>query len=98
MYRDWPAVALAAARDDVDAVKEQLAAGVPLGTRTPQGDTLLHVALHAQSAGVLGLLLARGADAAAADNRGRSVLGLSVAHQTSELLQLLLKAGVRMHR
>ena len=94
VYRDWPPAALAAARDDVDAVKERLAAGTPVDTRTPQGDTLLHVALHAQSDGVLALLLARGANATAADKRGRSVLGLSVARKSPELLQLLLKAGV----
>jgi ankyrin repeat protein len=94
VYRDWSAAALAAARDDADAVRDQLAAGAPVNLRTPQGDTLLHVALHAQSLRVIELLLARGADAAAADKRGRSVIGLSIARKTPELLQLLLKSGV----
>jgi ankyrin repeat protein len=93
-YVGWPLAALAIARDDTEELKSQLTAGTSVNVRTPQGDSLLHVALHAQAMGAMELLLARGADPLAADRRGRSVLGLSTARKNPAMLQLLLTAGV----
>jgi len=93
LYRDWPPAALATARDDVNTLRQLLDGGMALNLRTPQGDTLLHVAYHAGAGNALELLLSRGADSAAGDRRGRSVLGLATADAgRAEVLELLLKA------
>ena len=95
LYRDWPPAALATARNDVNTLRQLLDAGVSPGLRLSQGDTLLHVAFHAQAEDSLALLLARGADAAVADRRGRSVLGLAAESATRiDVLDALLKARI----
>jgi len=98
IYRDWPIVALAAARDDSDELRKLVAAGADANTRTPQGDTLLHVALHAGALRSLGVLLTLGADPLAEDRRGRSTLGLSAAQADGAALKLLLFSKVDVNR
>ncbi|MDE2219254.1 MAG: ankyrin repeat domain-containing protein, partial [Gammaproteobacteria bacterium] len=44
IYRGWPPIALAVARGDSDSVQRLLAGGADPDSRSPQGDTLLHIA------------------------------------------------------
>jgi ankyrin repeat protein len=98
MYRGWSPLALAAARADVEEFRRLLAAGQSISERTPQGDTLLHVALQAEALESLQPLLALGASAAATDLRGKSVLALAAARRDSSALRLLLspRPGTRV--
>jgi ankyrin repeat protein len=91
-------VALATARDDVDELRRLVASGTSANSRTPQGDTLLHVALHAGALRSLETLLTLDADPLAEDRRGRSTLGLSAAQEDGAALKLLLSANVDVNR
>jgi ankyrin repeat protein len=93
LYRDWPAAALAAARNDVAQLRAQLASPGVLEQRTPQGDTLLHVAYHARAMDALRLLVDAGANASAPDRRGRSMLSLAAGDNSVSTLQLLTAGG-----
>ena len=77
IYRGWPPLALAVARNDTPSVQQLLAAGGDANLRLPQGDPLLQVAADAHAVQSLQLLLARGADAAAADHSGHTALWLA---------------------
>lgn len=74
IYRGWPPVALAVARNDTASLLQYLDAGTSANTRTPQADTLLQVASDAHALESLTLLLARGADATLPDRTGHTVL------------------------
>jgi ankyrin repeat protein len=97
LYREWSAAELAAARDDVAQLRAQLAAPGTLQQRTPQGDTLVHVAYHAGALDALRLLVEAGADADALDRRKRSVLMLAAADNNAAVVQLLTGAGRTVH-
>jgi ankyrin repeat protein len=90
LYHDWPVAALAAARDDVQQLRAQLAAPGTLKQRSPQGDTLLHIAYHAGAGNALRVLLEAGADAGTPDRRNRSVLMLAAADNNAPALQQLI--------
>ena len=77
LYRGWPVVALAVARDDAASVQGLLAGGADADSRTAQGDSLLHVALHVSAAGTVKVLLAAHANPKQTDKRGRTVLVLA---------------------
>jgi ankyrin repeat protein len=105
IYRGWPAIALAVARNDTAKVQEQLGAGVqaslrlpgmgqPAGMGQPQGDSLLQVAADAHAIESLTLLLARGADPSAPDHAGHSVLWLAAVRGDLPVIKALLSGGV----
>ena len=92
LYRGWPAVALAVARNDEANLRSLLADGADPDQRTAQGDTLLHVALHVASEGSLKVLLAGHANPKLADKRGRTVLVLAATRGELGLVNALLAA------
>lgn len=94
IYRGWPAIALAAARNDTAGVQQQLDAGVNAKLRLPQGDSLLQVAADAHATQSLTLLLARGADPSAPDHAGHSVLWLAAVRGDLPVVKALLSGGV----
>ena len=106
IYRGWPAIALAVARNDTASVQEQLGAGgnanlrlpagmgQPVGMGQPQGDPLLQVAANAHAMQSLTLLLAHGADPSAADHAGHSVLWLAAVRGDLPVVKALLSGGV----
>ena len=100
IYRGWPAIALAVARNDTASVQQQLGAGgnanlrLPAGMGQPQGDPLLQVAADAHSMQSLGLLLAHGADPSAADHAGHSALWLAAVRGDLPVVKELLSGGV----
>src|SRR5882724_5377116 len=95
IYRGWPPLALAAARNDTANVQQLLGAGGDANLRLPQGDPLLQVAADAHAVESVRLLLAHGANAAATDHAGHSVLWLAAARNDLALIRTLLNAGVR---
>jgi uncharacterized protein len=100
IYRGWPVIALAVARNDTARVQEQLGAGVkanlqlPGGIGQPHGDSLLQVAADAHAMESLTLLLARGADPSAPDHAGHSVLWLAAVRGDLPVVKALLSGGV----
>jgi ankyrin repeat protein len=94
IYRGWTPLALAVSRNDTSAVQQLLEGGGDPNWRPPQADPLLHVAVNARALQILPLLLARGANAAAADHAGHSVLWLAAIRNDAGLAQALLNAGV----
>jgi len=94
LYRGWPPIALAAARDDTTGVQEQLNAGVKANLRLPQGDSLLQVAADSHALKSLTLLMAHGADASAPDHADHSVLWLAAVRGDLPVIRALVSAGV----
>lgn len=100
VYRGWPPIALAVARNDTTSVQAQLDAGananlrLPGGMGQPQGDSLLQVAADAHALNSLGLLLAHKGDAGAPDHAGHSVLWLAAVRGDLPVIKALLSAGV----
>jgi ankyrin repeat protein len=95
LYRDWPPIALAIARNDTQSVERLLGTGVNAGLRLAQGDTLLQAAADAHALASLPLLLAHGADPTATDHAGHSTLWLAVARNDLPVVKALLAAGVK---
>ena len=94
IYRGWPPLAIGVSRDDSAAVQQLLAAGGNANLRLPQGVSLLQIAADAHAFKSLALLLARGADAGAADRAGHSTLWLAAARNDAVLVKALLDARV----
>jgi ankyrin repeat protein len=94
VYRGWPAIALAVARNDTASVQQLLEAGGSANMRVPQGDSLLQVAADAHALESLRLLLARRGDAAAPDHAGHSVMWLAAIRADLPVVKALLTAGV----
>lgn len=94
IYRGWPPVALAVARNDTTGVQQLLDAGANANSRVPQGDPLLKVAADAHAPGSLSLLLAHGADPMAADHAGHTTLWLMAVRDDVPMLRSLLDAGI----
>src|SRR5260221_7196861 len=95
IYRGWPALALAVARNDTANVQQLLTAGGDANLRLPQGDPLLQVAADAHALPSMQLLLARGADATATDHSGHSALWLAASRNHRGGVKTLLEAGLR---
>ena len=95
VYRGWPALALAIARNDIQGATRLINEGADARLRTPQGDTLLQVAADARALTIIPLLLAHGADATEPDHSGHTPLWLAAVRWDLPLLQALLAAGVR---
>jgi uncharacterized protein len=94
VYRGWPPIALAVARNDTTSIQAQLDAGANANLRLPQGDSLLQVAADARALNSLGLLLAHKGDASAPDHAGHSVLWLAAVRGDLPVVNALLTAGV----
>jgi len=94
IYRGWPALAIAVSRDDSAGVQQLLAAGGNPNLRLPQGAPLVQISADAHAFKSLALLLARGADAGAADRAGHSTLWLAAARNDAALVKALLDARV----
>ncbi|HEX3397438.1 MAG TPA: ankyrin repeat domain-containing protein [Steroidobacteraceae bacterium] len=94
LYRGWPALAVAVARDDTASVKKSLEAGADVNQHSPQGDSLLKVAGDSHALQVIPLLVARHADASRADNSGHGVLWVFATRNDARALKALLEAGV----
>jgi ankyrin repeat protein len=94
IYRGWPPLALALARNDTAEVMQLLDRGADLNARTPQGDTLLQVGADAHAMAGVALLLKHGADPGAS-HTGHSPLWLAVVRADLPLVQALLAAGIR---
>src|SRR6266850_1496413 len=94
IYRGWPPLALAVARNDTANVQQLLAAGADANLRLPQGDPLLQVAADAHALPSMQLLLARGADATATDHSGHSALWLAATRNDRDVVKTLLEAGI----
>jgi ankyrin repeat protein len=94
MYDGWPAVAIAASRDDVAAVEALLAAGARADETTPHGDTSLVVAAKYHAAKVVAPLLKAGATPGIPDDDGTTALGYAAAHGALDVLNAMLEKGV----
>ena len=100
IYRGWPAIALAVARNDTASVQQQLSAGgnpnlrLPAGMAQPQGDSLLQVAADAHALQSLTALLAHGANPSAPDHAGHGVLWLAAVRGDLPVIKALLSGGV----
>ena len=94
LYQGWPAVAIAASRDDGNAIDSLVAAGARADEPTPQGDTPLLVAAKYHSAKAIAPLLKAGASPDIADANGMTALGYSAAHGVTDVLDAFLEKGV----
>jgi len=94
MYRGWPALAIAASRNDAALVTQLTAAGAAVDALTPQGDTALLVAVKSNAPATVAPLLAAHADPLRTDGRGRSALAIAAGTGALELLNALIEHGV----
>ena len=94
MYEGWPAVAIAASRDDDRAIESLLATGARADERTPQGDTPLLIAAKYHAAKAVAPLLKAGAAPEISDINGTTALGYAAAHGVTDVLDALLEKGV----
>jgi ankyrin repeat protein len=94
IYRGWPPIALAAARNDVAGVRQQLDAGISANLRVPQGDSVLQIAADAHAEESLALLMARGANATSVDHTGHTILWLAAVRGDLPIVNVLLAGGV----
>jgi uncharacterized protein len=100
IYRGWPAIALAVARNDTASVQGQLSAGgnanlrLPGGMGQSQGDSLLQVAADAHAMQSLTALLAHGANPLAPDHAGHGVMWLAAVRGDLPVIKALLSGGV----
>jgi len=95
LYRNWPPLALAAARDDAASVEQLLAAGADPNLRLPQGDSVLQVAANEHALKSLAVLLAHGANPLAPDHAGHSALWLAASRNDVAILNALRGAGIK---
>jgi ankyrin repeat protein len=95
IYRGWPRLALALARNDSAQIKSMLDAGEDVNAHTPQGESMLQVAANAHAMSSVPLLLAHGANPESGDQSGHTVLWLAAVRADLPLVQALLSAGVR---
>jgi ankyrin repeat protein len=93
-YATWPALAIAASRDDVKVVEGLLAAGARADEPAPHGDTPLIIAAKYHAAKVIAPLLKGGATPSLAADDGTTALGYAAAHGAIDVLDALLEKGV----
>jgi ankyrin repeat protein len=94
MYNGWPAVAIAASRNDARVVEKLLADGARGEELTPQRDTPLIVAAKYRAPKVIAPLLKAGANPARADDEGSTALGYAAAHGAVDVIDAMLQKGV----
>jgi ankyrin repeat protein len=93
IYPNWPALALAVARDDTTAIRQLLDTGALSTLRPPPGESLLQIAVDARALDALALL-AHGASITATDHAGHTALWLAAARGDLAVIRALLAAGV----
>jgi len=94
IYRGWPPLALAVARNDTANVQQLAGGGRRCESTAAQGDPLLQSPADAHALPSLQLLLARGANATATDHSGHSALWLAATRNDLGVVKVLLGAGV----
>jgi serine/threonine-protein phosphatase 6 regulatory ankyrin repeat subunit B len=94
MYSGWPALVIAASRDDARLVEKLLADGARPDEPTSQGGTALTVASQYHAASVIAPLLKAGANPARADADGNTALGYAAAHGDLAVVDAMLQKAV----
>lgn len=91
---DLVALAVDAARGgDTDTLTRALAAGMPVNSTSPRGDSLLMLACYYGHTGAVQLLLDKGADANQPDGRGQSPLSGVAFKGLIDVAELLVAGG-----
>jgi ankyrin repeat protein len=88
------ALAEAAARGDVAAVRALIAKGVDVNAPQVDGTTALHAAVNADRFDIADALLRAGADAARGDRYGVTSIYLAAVNGNAQMIRRLLDAGV----
>ena len=83
----------AAAKGDIEAVKQHLAAGTDVNAKIEGGGTPLHIATHLGHKEITELLIAKGADVNAKIEDGKTPLDLAIHLKRTETADLLRKHG-----
>ena len=78
---------------DAERLAAYLDAGAPIGMRNAKGDTLLHLAAYHEQPATVRMLIARGAELEAENDRGQRPLSCAVFKQDLESTKALLEAG-----
>ena len=96
LYRGWPPLSIAAARDDAGEVRRRAAAGASLEVATPQGASPLQVAIESRSLEAFRTLLELGADPRRRAADGVDAIGRVVRAGDTSMLAVLLSGFVRI--
>jgi ankyrin repeat protein len=94
-YAGWPDVVIAASRKDPQRLRELLSRGGDPNSATPGGESALMVAVAADSAPAVSLLITAGVDASKPGQDGMTPLGLAVRLGHESVVEVLLKHGAR---
>ena len=94
LYRGWPPLGLAVARNDTPEVKTRLEGGADANQAMPHGESLLQVAADVHALDTLSVLLAHRADATLAGRDGHTALWLAAVRGDVPVLKALLSGGV----
>jgi ankyrin repeat protein len=94
LYQGWPALTIAASRNDARLVSQLIASGARVDEPTPHRDTPLLVAAKYRAPAVIAPLLKAGANPAHFDESGESPLGYAASHGEVDVLDALLAKGV----
>jgi ankyrin repeat protein len=93
LYRNWAPLSIAVARDDVADIRRRVAGGADLGTPTPQGASLLQVAIESNSRQAFRALLELGADPRRKSADGLREIERVVRDGDAALLSIATAAG-----
>ena len=88
----------AAARGNIEAVKQHLAAGTDVNAETRDGETPLHQAAVRGHKEIAELLIAKGADVSAKAVTGDTPLDIAIKFNHTEITALLRKHGAAQVR
>ena len=83
----------AAAKGNIEAVKQHLAAGADVNAKHETGGTPLHEAAHKDHGEIVELLIAKGADVNTRDDVGKTPLDWAATKSKKETADLLRKHG-----
>jgi len=83
----------AAEEENIEAVKQHLAAGTDVNAKIEGGGTPLHIATHLSHKEIVELLIAKGADVNAKDDDGEAPLDLAIRYDETDTADLLRKHG-----
>lgn len=96
LYRGWPPLAVAVARDDAAEIRRRVAAGADVEVLTPQGASPLQVAVESQSREAFRVLIELGANPRRKSPDGINAIERVVRAGDTALLATLNSAGVRV--
>ncbi len=94
LYRGWPPIALAVARNDTATVRQLLDAGANANQHVPQGDSLLQIAADSHALESLALLLSHAGNPAGTDRTGHTVLWIAANRGDLPVVKAILAEGV----